>query len=300
MSRSYRCVRGGFSLVELLVVIGILGLLMGLLLPAVQRAREAAARTACQVNLKQIGLACHAYHDSHGRLPPAYMSLNTGRSGTTGVLMWTVLLLPYIEQEPLWGQTLRAYEIEPISYRNPPHIGLATVIRGYVCPSDPRLLEPLTDENGITAAYTSYMGVGGGSKADGAMRADSGVRFAEITDGTSQTLLVGERPPPGVDLVGSWYSDMVDGSWTDTFGHGPYLLAADPIVAPVGGCRGPFHFGPGQIENTCDRFHFWSLHPGGANFLFCDGSVHFLAYSAVGVLPALATRNGGEVVALPD
>ncbi|HLW66382.1 MAG TPA: H-X9-DG-CTERM domain-containing protein [Gemmataceae bacterium] len=66
-----------------------------------------------------------------------------------------------------------------------------------------------------------------------------------------------------------------------------------------GGCRGPFHYGPGRIDNPCDSFHFWSLHPMGANFLFCDGSVHFIAYSAAEIMPALATRAGGEVVDLP-
>jgi prepilin-type N-terminal cleavage/methylation domain-containing protein len=295
-------IRKGFSLVELLVVVGIIGLLLALLLPAVQKVRETAARLACKNNLRQIGLACHHYHDAHGSLPAAYVNPGQRLQRYTP-LDWPVLLLPYIEQQPLWQQTLDAYRVEPLPWVNPPHVGLATVIRIYSCPTDARLDDPITDDQGYTAAYCSYQGVAGGTKADGAMRADKGVRLAEIVDGTSHTLLIGERPPPGRLLAGAWYTLMVaDPAWiTDDYSVGarlPYMSVF--LNRDVGGCKGPFHFGPGRIENPCDCNHFWSLHPGGANFVCADGSVHFLPYDAVDIMIPLATRAGGEAVTLPD
>lgn len=286
-------VRRGFSLVELLVVIGLLGLLAGLLLPAVQRVRESAARLRCQNNLRQLGLACHHYHDARGALPAAYQAVRIGGRPAAG-LTWFVLLLPYVEQDALWRETVRAYEQDWYSFHNPPHVGLATVIPLYYCPTDGRLAAPVTDDRGFTAAYTSYTGIAGGTTADGAMRADRGVRFAEITDGTSRTLLAGERPPPGRLLVGNWY--------TLESAAGQAQLPYQTMFSEGNrnGCRGPFRFGPGRVENPCDQFHFWSLHPGGANFVCADGSVHFLPYSAEPVMVALATRAGGEAVDLPD
>ncbi len=290
----------GFSLVELLALIGIIGLLISLSIPAIQRARDSAARVGCQNNLRQIGLAAHNYHDTMGSLPPEYALIDSNGKKRWRGLRWFVLLLPYIEQEQLWLQTLRAYAIESNSLRNPPHVGLSTVIPTYICPSDGRLTAPLTDENGITAAYSSYIGLAGGTKRDGAMDVEFGIRLAQVTDGTSNTLLVGERPPPDTLQAGWWYTMLVLKSWPDWAERGPN--GSMPVFLPqssVGECDGPFFFGPGQLRNPCDRLHFWSLHPGGANFLFCDGSVHFLPYSAKEIMPALGTRAGGEVVVLP-
>ena len=128
----------------------------------------------------------------------------------------------------------------------------------------------------------------------------TGVRLTSITDGTSHSLLLGERTPPGRLFVGAWYDPGIpETSWgVDSYGRGICLAAQ--IDFDVGKCHGPFRFGPGRIENPCDSNHYWSLHPGGANFAFADGSVHFLSYSAASVLPALATRAGGEVVAIPE
>jgi len=129
-------------------------------------------------------------------------------------------------------------------------------------------------------------------------------RFADITDGTSNTLAIGERPPPDDMEDGWWYSAMC-----------AYALPAvsepcrGPCVtlhmdSPPGfsgpGCSGPIHFGPGRLENPCDRHHFWSLHQGGANFVFADGSARFISYAAREIVPALATRAGGEVVSLQE
>jgi prepilin-type processing-associated H-X9-DG protein len=100
--------------------------------------------------------------------------------------------------------------------------------------------------------------------------------------------------------VGAWYDpSLADPAWSyDDYWRGLGMVAY--YAGDLGRCRGPFQFGPGRIENPCDSAHIWSLHSGGANFLFADGSVHFLRYSARDILPALATRAGGEVVTLPN
>jgi prepilin-type processing-associated H-X9-DG protein len=287
------------SVVEVLIVIGIIGLFLGLLLPAVQRARDSAARTACSNNLRQIGMASHNYHNSMGTLPPAYQFMNLGELAPA--LPWPLLLLPYMDQQNLWMQSLAAYD-EAITIDNPPHVGLATVIPSYACPSDGRLVEPITDDEGYTAAYRSYQGIGGATNLrEGAMQAKIGVRLTDISDGTSQTLFIGERPPPGRLLAGSWYALYTTAEWVgDNYSQGgrlPYMSVVGSGV--IGRCNGPFVFGPGQIQNPCDCNHFWSLHPGGANFLFADASARFLPYSAAPLMPALATCAGGEAVEAP-
>jgi prepilin-type processing-associated H-X9-DG protein len=298
--------RVGFSLVELLVVIGVIGVLVGLLMSAVQAVRGAAARSACANNLRQVGIACQHYHETHNSFPPAYAGYGLGPDRG---LTWPVILLPYIEQEPLFHRTLEATRATPYTFLNPPHVGLTTVVKVYTCPADGRLSGPITDDKGYTAAYGSYQGVAGGRArpeggTDGAMRADRGVNILEITDGASNTLLVGERPPSGRLLSGNWYTRMIpdpiamesDPNWAG--GGIDYMHVFDP--RNIGTCRGPFRFSPGRVENHCDSFHFWSLHPGGAHFAFADGSVRFLSYSANDLLPALATRAGGEPVSVPD
>lgn len=124
--------------------------------------------------------------------------------------------------------------------------------------------------------------------------------MTDITDGTSQSLYIGERPPPGIAFSGNWYTlDSPDPELAYSLG----LVFASGISVrsehAQGPCRGPFRFGPGRTANPCDSNHFWSLHSGGANFAFADGSVRFLPYSADSILPALATRAGGEVVEIP-
>jgi prepilin-type processing-associated H-X9-DG protein len=137
--------------------------------------------------------------------------------------------------------------------------------------------------------------------SDGVLFIDSRVRIADITDGTSNTIIVGERPPSADFWYGWWYA----GYGQQGTGSGDMLLGAREQNASgnpfVFGCSpGPYHFAPGKVDNQCDLFHFWSLHSGGAYFLFADGSVHFLTYDADSVLPALATRAGREAVELPD
>jgi prepilin-type processing-associated H-X9-DG protein len=161
------------------------------------------------------------------------------------------------------------------------------------------------------AAFTSYIGVAGsfvGSAviiedggntvraAAGVFGAAPGNRLTDITDGTSQTLMVAERPPPNTFSAGFWY-----GRHNDEVNSGPDEMMRYGQPWPMSdGCRSAgYHFGPGRVDNPCDRNHFWSLHRGGANFLFADGSVHFMGYSADSVMPALSTRAGGEVSEIP-
>ena len=157
--------RRGVSLIELLVVIGLLGILLGILLPAVMQVRAAAARTECQNNLHQIGVACHLYHDDHGRLPKA-QALVKGNPYAY-IIPWGGQPLPYVDQEPLWRQSQEAFRTSGPVSNNPPPVGLVTVVKTYTCPADGRVTRPLSDDSGYTAAYGSFVGVGGGAAYDG-------------------------------------------------------------------------------------------------------------------------------------
>jgi prepilin-type processing-associated H-X9-DG protein len=156
--------------------------------------------------------------------------------------------------------------------------------------------------SGALAAFTDYLGVSGKnySTRDGVLFQDSHVCFGDITDGTSNTLLVGERPPSADFQYGWWYAGI---GQAFTGSADMILGVQESNLLPVtpGSCGpGVYQYGPGQSNNQCDMFHFWSLHPGGANFLLVDGSVHFLPYSARPIMPALASRAGGEVPTWPD
>ncbi len=300
LPRSVRKARG-FTLIELLVVLAIVAVLIGLLLPAVQKVRAAAARAACQNNLKQVGLALHQHHDGSGALPPGHRSVShRDRMPFSG---WPLSVLPYLEQEAVFAAARAAYARDPYPFHNPPHAGLNTVVPALVCPSDGRAARPQTaGRTGAVVAFTCYLGVSGRDYAarDGLLFQDSRVRFADVLDGTSNTLLAGERPPSADFQFGWWYA----GSGQALTGSADMILGVEePNLLPVtaGSCGpGVYRFGPGRADNQCDVFHFWSLHPGGAHFLFCDGSVRFLAYSAAPLLPALASRAGGEARASPE
>ncbi|MDY3552714.1 DUF1559 domain-containing protein [Gemmata sp. JC717] len=293
--------RPGFSLVELLVALAVIAVLIGLLLPAVQKARGAAARAKCQNNLKQIGSALHQYHDTERRFP-------TGLSGATGgsnrpYLGWLARTLPWLEQGPLWEQVERAFATDPDPakfYGHLPHAQLsATPVRHFACPSDPRAPGPAVAPGAIAVAFTSYLGVEGTDqyKNDGLLYLDSRTTIADVSDGASNTLLAGERPPPPDNRLGWWYR----GWGQNKDGSAEMLLGVRERNTSEAYCPpGPYRFASGNFDLPCDAFHFWSTHAGGANFAFCDGSVRFLSHAADGILPALATRSGGEVVAVPD
>lgn len=287
--------RRAVTLIELLVVIGIIAVLIALLVPAVQKVRGAALRAECGNNLKQIGLAVHQYHDQRNSLPVGMRGFNDPYRYSS----WLTHLLPYVEQQNLWRVTQAAYQQSPSPFNNPPHVGLATVVPVFVCPADARAGQPqLAQKNNYLVAFTSYLGVSGKdlTTRDGVFFRDSYLRLADITDGTSSTLLAGERPPSTDFQFGWWYA----GAGQRFTGSADMVLGVyEQNILPVtaGSCApGSYPFGPGSVNNQCDMFHFWSEHSGGAHFLFADGSVHFVSYSTGPVLLALASRAGAEAV----
>jgi prepilin-type N-terminal cleavage/methylation domain-containing protein len=294
--------RYAFTLLELLVVLAILAVLMGLLLPAVQRVRDAAARIKCANNLHQIGLAAHQYHDTMGSLPPG-MRPPGPTNPPYPYASWLTMLLPYLEQGNLWNATVTAYQQARSPYKNSPHIGMATVVSTFACPADPRSDQvQFAPRDKFNGALTSYLGVEGQDlyRQDGLLFRNSAIRFADISDGLSNPLLAGERPASADVQFGWWYA----GAGQRYSGSAETVLGVrEPNLMPVtkGSCPpGIYSYAPGRLDNQCDMFHFWSPHIGGAFFLFADGSTQFLSYDAAAILPALASRAGGEAVTLTD
>jgi len=296
-SRRANAGRHGFSLIELLVVIAIIAILVGLLVSAVQKAREAAALVACKNNLKQLGLAMHLYHDSNSTFPAGYYA--SGPYEHTG---WQLQLLPYLEEDSLWNQSINFLTASPGDTDSNAFPAAGFIAKVFVCPSNTR---PLTDiYGGVTYELSSYMGCAGTSSnnpiaADGIFFSGAQVSIGEITDGTSNTIAVGERPATG-DLYYGWgFSPYGTGA-----GDGDTVIGSRDVA--LAGILGdlPTNVGlqnPRDPTGTAevDGAHFWSFHSGGANFLFCDGSVQFLPYAANSILPQLSTRAGGEVANLP-
>jgi prepilin-type N-terminal cleavage/methylation domain-containing protein/prepilin-type processing-associated H-X9-DG protein len=334
--------RNGFTLIELLVVIAIIAILIGLLLPAVQKVREAAARMQCMNNLKQWGLALHNYHDANGRFPAAH---NIGTTWYTSYLRefpaagmngiyptdgpffsWTFQVSPFIEQDNAFKAFNRnAWPWWQYIPGMPP-VGTNTAngiqVKISQCPMDSRA-SLVCNFGGNLAALLSYLGVNGRNQyaetfgQDGILYVNAGVKLTGITDGTSNTLLVGERPPSN-DLFYGWM-------WAGS-GDSPYFGTTDVVlgvrekvtssgITPGVRNQNPHtntdFFRPGSLNDpqNLHRYHFWSLHTNGGNWLFADGSVRFITYAAgttvvgnfggvqnVTLLEALASRAGGEVV----
>jgi prepilin-type N-terminal cleavage/methylation domain-containing protein/prepilin-type processing-associated H-X9-DG protein len=289
--------RRAFTLVELLVVLAIIGILLAFMLPAVQKARAAAARLECANHLKQIGLAAQSYHDTYRGLPPGMRFQNFKDKMTLS--SWLTQILPFVDQQALWNAAVAAYKQESTPKSNPPHTPMSTVVPVFACPADGRASQvQFAPKDKIKVALTSYLGVSGKdwSTKDGVLFRDSRVRFADITDGTSNTLLAGERPPSADFQFGWWYA----GAGQKLTGSADMVLGVyEQNLLPVtaGSCPpGYYPFMPGSFSNQCDMFHFWSPHSGGAHFLFADGSVRFMSYAANPIMPPLASRAGGEVV----
>ncbi len=289
--------RHGFTLVELLVVIAIIGILVALLLPAVQAAREAARRMSCTNNLKQLGLSLHNYHDTFKVFPPGYLasgvtatdpaSAETGRG-----FAWGALLLPFIEQSALHDHI--DFNEDCRDTHNVHHG--EEKLPGFRCPSDTgtdtfEVTSGGTTYEIATANYVGIMGYGsvtmtpGNPMGPGIFYRNSDVRMRDILDGTANTIMVGERTQRHrfvaggliVDAHSTWYAAIPEavrpaGMMTMTEGAGSLVLGHVGQPAMMG--MPAMHHTP---NNTNHIVNFSSLHPGGINFVACDGSVHFLA-----------------------
>jgi prepilin-type processing-associated H-X9-DG protein/prepilin-type N-terminal cleavage/methylation domain-containing protein len=283
--------RRAFTLVELIVVVAILGLVVALLLPAIQKVRATVDVLTCTNNLRTLGAALQMHHTGRKYFPSGC----TFKPGEDPFVhgTWCLRVLPYLEQEELWHQALAAFRSEPFFLVVPPHSIGQMKVSSLLCPANTE------ERTSSKQAKTHYLGVAGTNHLamDGILFLNSRVRAGEIGDGLSNTLLLGERPPAANGAYGWWYAGWgqdLRGSAEAILGVAELNAYKEPRVMFLP--PGPFHFQPWDGGIYTDILHFWSNHPGGANFLFADGSVRFVRYSAAQLLPALATRNGDEIV----
>jgi prepilin-type N-terminal cleavage/methylation domain-containing protein/prepilin-type processing-associated H-X9-DG protein len=302
--------RFGFTLIELLVVIALIAVLLGLLLPAVQKVREAAARSQCQNNLKQIGLGLHSYHDTKKCFPPGYVATvdfsDTALQTSPG-WGWAAHILPHIEQADLY----RELDFQEPAEASP---AIQTLVPLYLCPADLGPTEPFVVPSAFgspvaEAAPCSYAACCGGDESDtadligqGVFYRNSHTRLGDIKDGASQTILIGERATS--NALGVWAGAINDG-----------IVLRGPLNDNPGTSTGPAsclvlaHSHRNNTVNDTDAGldDFSSNHPSGSNILFADGSVHFVrsvpsdnpdgSYSADSLIfQALGTRASGDVV----
>lgn len=328
--------RGGFTLVEMLVSIAIIGVLLGLLVPAVQSSRESSRQAACANNLKQIGLALQSHHGAKGEFPAARQatrrhlgpsSFSVLPAHLVGVAerpvtfplkpeqvgSWLLRIQPYMDASEilaLWSAPATLDE----AYATFWNVSRQRVPQ-YVCPSDGLATQGLNPWN---YGMTSYLAVSGNDEHvddDGhASNARNGVfptqnwswsprprvSAAKLTAGLGKVVMVGERPPAADRYFGRW--NMTD---FDTVMGNPNLefsvIPADDAGNP---CPSPGYFGPDSPGNRCAATHFWSFHPGGGTWLLADGAVRFMTYdAALTVLPAMSSIDGStadaEVISQP-
>jgi len=287
-----RRIRVGFTLIELLVVLAIIGLLLALLVPAVQKVREAANKMSCASNLRQIGLAMHHYHGDHGQLPPVLSANGFKGFGYTSAF---TMILSYVEQDNL----ARDYRPE-LSPMVPPNNTIANrPLPLLLCPTMelPALPpDPTYSSYGFCAGsqYGWAHVIPGYPSHDGAMiPGEQGrVTLTSIYDGTSHTMLAGEMHYDIKDYTytsGPYAGAVRLGNTCWVFGYPSYSFGTTFVTY-----NKKTHAGP-SMQTGIQGFR--SEHPTGANFVFCDGSVRSLSYGTPhSVYQALSTRNGGEVV----
>ncbi len=300
-----------FTLVELLVVITIIGILIALLLPAVQAAREAARRSQCVNNLKQIGLALHNYHDSFGVLPPARCRKYVGTSLSGTAWGWGTFVLPYVEQQSLydtlepgkvsvWGAASNASKIPLMQQR----------LEAYRCPSD---IAPTTNTArplpyATPSVYVATSNYVGSSSSDipisdsaanvgyaGVFVGEQKVRLADIVDGTSNTVAVGERAWQYRDRFGNVRPAKAAIVFGITQGGGNMdanIYYGDTVGAGVYrlNLTGSDQSDSASIGYERGEHAYSSMHPGGANFVLVDGSVRFVAESIEGRFSSRGTQ----------
>lgn len=324
----------GFTLVELLVVIAIIGILVALLLPAVQAAREAARRSQCANNLKQLGLALHNHHDVYQRLPPGggqdQQPFGTLTNGNGWGSCWMVYILPYVEQSNVYDN----WQLNGSSGAfNANNNALANnlVIKGYLCPSSP--LPPLCKNvtNVMAVNYVSISGAsnglipgftesrcnnlqdGGNICGGGVLYPNSKVGFAGMTDGSSNVMAVSEHGDFMIDTAGAKQDWRASQPWGWFIGpkssaEPPNFNAPDPDnrSSNMVTIRYPVNQKKGWADNVSGtgvgayvgaNTPINSAHPGGVNVLLCDGSVRFISATVpLDVVARLATRDDGQVI----
>jgi prepilin-type N-terminal cleavage/methylation domain-containing protein len=325
--------RRAFTLIELLVVIAIIGILIALLMPAIQKVRATSARMSCENNLKQIGVALHNYHDTQGSLPPGYIDGNKNPFSTPDNDVgpgwgWAAFVLPYLEQGSVFDR---------IDFTQTVGMGVNARIsqlplKIFRCPSDfPLDVFPVYDSTFTTPiatlVHSNYVGCSGwpecfngaggnfqggtgddglagplGQGARGVLYRNSRIHFSDIADGLANTIFVGERS-----------SDHSPATWTGAVPGGrcpAWMAGQSPDSPPPGLAYDNADFGEAFVLGHANQTHlpsadfpifdpdtFYSLHtPRGCNFVFGDGSVHFLTPTIDPlVYQALSTMAGGEV-----
>lgn len=302
--RIVRC-RNGFTLIELLTVIAILAILIALSLAGIQKARSRAQHIRCAGNLRQISLSLQGFEGTNGRLPFGVCGKANPRCRFP-YMTWMVQALPFLDQDPLWREAIQAYEADS-NFHGEVHRARSLPMPVFSCPADDRMRAPgvfSTLHRDYEYGMTSYLGVLGihGIRKGGLLYLNSRHPLEDALDGLSNTLLIGERPPSSDARFGWWYAGnglSKDGEADGVMGVRTFCTDSHQHYCGLCGDE-PYHFRPGKVKDPCSFLHFWSLHPGGANFAFADGSVRFLAYAADSIMPALATRAGGETVVVPD